>query len=90
MPYKRIIELDIIKGILIIFVILGHSYISFSRSIFWFHMPAFFIVSGYAYNLPPEIEIVKWIRKNVRRLMIPYLTYAALLSAIAAFEMGGG
>lgn len=52
-------------------------------------MPAFFIVSGYAYNLPPEIEIVKWIRKNVRRLMIPYLTYAALLSAIAAFEMGG-
>lgn len=41
-------EFDILKGILIIFVVIGHSsihipYINF----FWFHMPAFFMITGY-------------------------------------------
>lgn len=45
----RDLTFDIAKGILIIFVILGHAPrfpLLYQVIIYWFHMPAFFIVSG--------------------------------------------
>lgn len=50
---KRIREIDILKGILILFVVIGHyPFInqSIKQIIFWFHMPLFFIISGYFYK----------------------------------------
>ena len=44
----RKVEFDILKGILIIFVVIGHTNLKIPYfDIFWFHMPAFFMVSGY-------------------------------------------
>ena len=44
----RNIELDILKGIMIIFVVIGHTSIKIPFfDIYWFHMPAFFLISGY-------------------------------------------
>ena len=55
---NRIDSLDICKGILIILVVVGHaieivdpahkSY--FIKLIYSFHMPAFFIISGFLFN----------------------------------------
>lgn len=41
---------DIVKGIGIILVVVGHLYWDFTRYIYLFHLPLFFFVSGYLYN----------------------------------------
>ena len=46
-------SIDIMKGILIFFVIIGH-YPSINERIqsiiYWFHMPLFFMISGYLFK----------------------------------------
>ena len=61
---NHIIALDILKGVLIITVVVGHVYAPLSwLDVFWFHMPAFFIICGYAtHNWKFEKKI------SVRRL----------------------
>ena len=54
---KRIVWLDIAKAILIILVVLGHSGdinhgTRLDKYIYWFHMPAFIILSGLTFNAP--------------------------------------
>lgn len=41
---------DIVKGVGIILVVVGHLYWDFTRFIYLFHLPLFFFVSGYLYN----------------------------------------
>lgn len=41
---------NIVKGIGIILVVVGHLYWDFTRYIYLFHLPLFFFVSGYLYN----------------------------------------
>ena len=67
MTKKRIYQLDAIKGVAIILVALGHCIYVFGSNIFalklldkWiyiFHMPLFFLVSGYLFK--PEGAILK-------------------------------
>lgn len=69
---KRFPEIDIAKGIGIILMIVGHF---FPRSssivvfIFTFHMPLFFLISGYFYR--PKNITENW-RNDGKRLLIPY------------------
>lgn len=45
---SRLLEFDIAKGIAILCVILGHLGIKeIDRVVFVFHMPLFFLISGY-------------------------------------------
>lgn len=74
---NRIIGLDIARGILIILVVLGHANPPFVQYIFWFHMPAFFILSGMLFK--PE-NIVKLLKKNAKALLLPYLANFGLLT----------
>ena len=41
---------NIVKGIGIILVVVGHLYWDFTQFIYLFHLPLFFFVSGYLYN----------------------------------------
>ena len=55
MVNKRIEWIDIARGFAILFVIIGHSlgnYFSsyFANLIYVFHMPIFFVLSGYLYK----------------------------------------
>ena len=65
---------DILKGIGIIAVIIGHletlPYYPYRNFIFAFHMPLFFIIAGYFYKIKP---IKKSFKKDFKRLVIPYL-----------------
>ena len=70
---KRIDWLDIAKGIAIISTIIGHS---FGKNrigvfIFSFHMPIFFILSGYTLKKIQFSEFTKAIFKDFKRLIIP-------------------
>lgn len=72
MEHKRIEYLDILKGIGILFVILGHTYMGgfIGTFIFSFHMPLFFLISGYCFK---NIEFKELIRKNIKGLIVPYV-----------------
>lgn len=69
---ERNVTFDIMKGIGILLVIIGHTWdlpylvINF---IFSFHMPLFFIISGYFFKPRESIILIK---KDCERLLLPY------------------
>ena len=69
--------LDIMKGMAILAVIVGHCipYDCWAHKlIFTFHMPLFFIVAGFLYK--PNISYRSKFIADFRRLIIPYLILA--------------
>ena len=84
-------EINILRGVAFCLVLFGHSfpdsaygyinaYTEFSREyIYSFHMPIFFIISGFCMKsvlLQKEISIKSEIMKRTKRLLIPYLFYS--------------
>lgn len=66
--------IDVLKGIGICLVVIGHVYWPpVSSVIYIFHMPLFFLIGGYLYRASPEISAFT-IRK-ARQLLVPYLTF---------------
>ena len=82
MKRKRIEELDILKGIAIILMVVGHTGIHCTRFIFLFHMALFVIASGCTYNSRSSdnlSNVLKYIFKKVKRLWLPYFAWNSLL-----------
>lgn len=83
---KREPVFDIMKGIAIICVIIGHlsniPYMPYRHLVYTFHMPLFFILGGYFYK--PTEDICGRCKKDARRLLTPYL-FTALLLIIYSF-----
>jgi fucose 4-O-acetylase-like acetyltransferase len=75
--------LDTAKGILIMLVVIGHS-ASFDVSpIYWFHMPAFFMISGYFFKPQKSYHSIKsWMKKRATQLFIPYMFFLLFISSI--------
>lgn len=75
---------DILKGIAIIFVIMGHCGSSPLRAfIFSFHMPLFFFITGYFLKIRP---IGKEIGLNFKRLIVPYIFSSTCILMIVAIR----
>lgn len=90
---KYYFEFDLLKGLAIIFVIIGHSLSSYSPGIensissfvfylmYSFHMPLFFMISGFLFtkNISNSFK-QKWnvVKNKFVRLFIPYLTYSVI------------
>lgn len=75
---------DVLKGIAIIFMIIGHCEIGSLRPfIFSFHMPLFFFVTGYFLKIRPLREEF---RLSLKRLILPYTFTALCICIIAACE----
>ncbi|MDB4612772.1 acyltransferase family protein [Flavobacteriaceae bacterium] len=68
--------IDSLKGFAIILVVLGHIASPFSRLIYSFHMPIFFIASGFFLN--PTNELKSELIKSFKRLFNPFFIYLAL------------
>ena len=71
---KRIEYIDIAKGVAIILVLLGHIETcpaGLKSSIYSFHMPLFFILSGYFMKEGTELRLLA--KKLFKSLMVPYL-----------------
>lgn len=67
--------IDIAKGIGIILVILGHTCPGkTSHAIFLFHMPLFFIISGYLFNFEKyQNNFLALVKTSAKRLILPVL-----------------
>ena len=77
-------EFDILKGLLIVCVVMGHTDTGIPFiDVFWFHMPAFFMITGFLTRswLSPidifhAIKIKdKFILSRLAKYLIPYFTY---------------
>lgn len=80
---KRFIEIDVLKGFLIIIVVLGHSGFEYLRYIYWFHMPAFFIISGFLYKVPKQENLKLFSFKKSMVLLIPYVVFFVLVTVVS-------
>lgn len=92
---KRNNTLDVLKGLLIIFVVLGHSlqygfgvdyYSSGSyyddflfRAIYCFHMPLFMFISGYLFYYTNQKPLSQVLTSKVLAIGIPFFIYCSIL-----------
>ena len=78
---KRDVAIDIMKAIGIMSVIVGHLRTSpiISSVVYSYHMPLFFLVGGYFFRPKPNIR--ETAAKDFKRLVIPYLFTALVLSS---------
>ncbi len=77
---KRVDWIDICKGIAIFLMVCGHTAIpaSVSKYIWSFHMPLFFLISGYLYNADKYTTLTALLQKRFHSLVIPYIVFSLL------------
>ena len=82
----REVWLDRLKGLLILSVVIGHilpgPYNTLDQPaayLFLFHLPAFFMVSGYLYR-ESDVPLGRLIAKRARRILVPYALYLLLIA----------
>ena len=87
----RLQWLDIAKGLTIILMVLGHTSIpEFASKFIWaFHMPLFFIASGWTTNQKKK-NLVAFTSHKFRTIMIPFFVYSAIVLTIEKIALGGG
>lgn len=77
---ERISTFDIMKGIAILLVVAGHCSLLplyLRHAIFSFHMPLFFLLSGWLFK--PTPDILSSFTKNAKRLLLPFFFTAGIL-----------
>lgn len=79
---QRIDFVDIYRAIGVILMIMGHIGFGdlFNHFIHAFHMPMFFLISGFLFNAEKnkDCSIVEFIKKKAKALIIPYFVFAVL------------
>lgn len=76
---------DMAKAIAIVAVVVGHTSgipSLLSRTIFSFHMPLFFLISGYF--MKDVTDVSRAVKKDARGLLLPYAFTCGLITCIAA------
>lgn len=75
----RLSYIDSLKGIAILFVLLGHNSpnIVVTYMIYFFHMPLFFFISGYLSKGTNGIKTIY--AKKVKTLIYPYFIYGGII-----------
>lgn len=91
---QRIEWIDIAKGIAIVAMIIGHSveYGGTIRNfIFSFHMPLFFILSGYTYKIPETMhDLMHQLKKDLRHIYLPCLVTVWIYQVLRTIADGNG
>lgn len=81
----RILWLDVLKGFLIYFVLLSHSYppVLYRRFFTPFFLTMFFFVSGYTFSVKDNFFV--FFQKKCRRLVIPLFVLGGIRMAVCLF-----
>ena len=96
MSSKRILWVDNLRGFLILLVVLGHT-IQYSMPGFYnshvfnyiysFHMPLFFVVSGFVSYKPCERVFWGGIKRRCAQLLIPYLIWTLFFCLVSGTSL---
>ena len=97
MSEKREPWIDAARGLLIVLVVLGHAFGTayhlasdrgaahvsqmIYKSIYMFHMPAFFVLAGVTWSAG-QCGFLRYIRKKALRLLIPYFAFGLMSIAL--------
>lgn len=93
---ERLLYLDLLKGIAIFFVVIGHVMIfSFGihhscvqSMLVLFHMPIFFYVSGFlAYRELSGQEVKKYILRKLKRLLFPWISVSLAMHLFSGMDI---
>lgn len=78
---KRIVWIDIAKGLLIILVVLGHCEINngLKYVICSFYMGAFFFLSGLTFSVKKEPKV--FLERKIKSLLVPYCFFSIIMTA---------
>jgi fucose 4-O-acetylase-like acetyltransferase len=80
--------IDIAKGLGIIAVAAGHSGSGAAYYLYWFHMPLFFIISGYLFKpLEDWLSVFNWSLRRTCQLLLPYISFLAII-VVVEFYLG--
>ena len=80
MKNQRIGWVDVFRGIMIILMVVGHTWSPFNKQIYLFHIPAFFFISGYTANSDQSWRIT--LRKSFLNRLLPFFVWNLLLIVI--------
>lgn len=78
---KRNRIIDIVKGLLIIFVVLAHSEFQYKEFITLFHMAAFFMVSGYLFqetNTDSFLNLKAFVIRKIKKIWFPCFVWSVI------------
>jgi fucose 4-O-acetylase-like acetyltransferase len=82
---KRLVWVDVAKALAMVLVVVGHPVgpAAYTKYIYWFHMPVFFLLSGYLFK-PPDgwSSLRSWLSKRSREILIPYCAYLVLVTIV--------
>lgn len=78
---KRKLWLDMAKGVAIILMVVGHTPIPRVASdfIYAFHMPLFFIASGFTSDYAKHKTIWSYVKHKTRTIMLPFVIYSVIV-----------
>ena len=76
---KRITWVDVYKGLLILFMVLGHATGNFNGYIYQFHMAAFFFISGFLFHVA-EKGLLSTVGGKLYSLLLPLVSAIVLIS----------
>lgn len=81
---SRLLWLDITKALAIILMVLGHTSIpkTVSDFIFAFHMPVFFLASGWCMDWG-KYSFGELFRRRCKNLLLPFIVYSALVIGLS-------
>ena len=93
---NRVKYIDIAKGILIIFVLYGHVhwifggyktvndhlYLSTRNWMYSFHMPAFFIISGFFMKKSADMPFRRYLLKKAKAILLPFFVFEIFYRAV--------
>lgn len=78
---KRIEWVDVLKGIAIILVVIGHNSDRDHLRFYWiygFHMPLFFFLSGYVFHMKTGVDFNTFVSKKFQSLIVPYIVFSGI------------
>lgn len=81
----RDVRVDILKGLGIILMVMGHSGFPFTDFIYLFHMAIFVMASGFCWNVGKPMckeDFWNYIVKKVRTLYCPYVAFNAIFTLL--------
>ena len=91
----RLIWLDQLKAVSMYIVVLGHTLLDFNKHklfkfIYSFHMPLFFMISGFTFNPDKYERIIDCIKDKVIKLAYPYVMLNILVIPLWFINMETG
>ena len=76
------VEINILKGIGILLVVLGHTETPLSTVIYTFHMPLFFLLSGYCFSITKYRNFKPFLLSRIKSLVVPYFSFSLIIFAL--------